>query len=51
VKAFAKQYTNYNSQNVYRAVRGLCQHYPMLEDHIEMNDQTIRLIDKPAPTR
>jgi hypothetical protein len=51
VKEFAKQFTNSNAPKVHRAVRGLCQRYPTLEDHIVIDDQTIRLVDKLAPSQ
>jgi hypothetical protein len=51
IKSFAQQHTNYDVSKVQKALRGLCQRYPALVDHVVTDETTIRLIDKPAPRR
>jgi hypothetical protein len=50
MKAFADRYTGRNASKVQRALRGLLHTVPELTDHIQTDETTISLVDKPAPT-
>jgi len=48
-KDFARRYTDRSVQKVERALKGLIKVKPNLEGHLMMDDDTIRLVDIPAP--
>ena len=51
VRSFADRHTNRSTHKVWRALRGLLQTAPELQVHITTDQDTISLVDKPAPTR
>jgi hypothetical protein len=51
ITAFAREHTNYDKDKVLRAKDGILQQYQRFDGHLDVQDGTIRLIDKPAPRR
>ena len=51
IKDFARDHTNYDTSKVHRALRGILKKHPRFEGHIVVDETTIRLIEKPVPTR
>jgi hypothetical protein len=51
VRSFADRHTDRSTHKAWRALRGLLQTAPELSMHIQTDQDTIFLVDKPAPTR